>query len=425
LKKLFVNLFILVASVFLLLLLGKKISSVVFPEKKAFKILVAEGEISKGDSLYTCLRKLFSVQESVLAGKALSSVYDTRRVRAGDKYKIYYSTAGAIYKLLYKPSPLLNYVVERSSAGFTANEVVPEVQEKIAAVKGTIRSSLYESMVNCGMDVTSIMNFADIFQWQIDFFTEVYPGDKFLVVFKQYYLDGKPVENGSIIVASYKGKRGNFTAIRYKDGKYPDYYDADGDSFRKQFLRAPLSFTRISSYFTYKRRHPILKYVRPHLGIDYAAPIGTPVSSIGSGRVVFAGWKGGYGRTVEIRHNSVYTTQYGHLRSYGRGIKKGVYVKQGQVVGYVGTSGLSTGPHLDFRIEKYGKPVNFLTLKFPPAKSVSRGSMKNFLKEVEKARIYLKYLQSDFFAGKPALIEDFLNTEEYVSAYQTKLQRKN
>ncbi|MFW6172121.1 MAG: peptidoglycan DD-metalloendopeptidase family protein [Elusimicrobiota bacterium] len=402
---------------------ARNLGSRIFPTREEKKILIDENEINPGDSLYKALTEKYSVKEAVMIGRELGKICNTRNINPGDKYMIYHSTYGEILKFIYCPSPMENYVVEKSSYGFKSFKHEPEITEKIAAVKGKIHGSLYQSMLNSGIDVKTIMSFTEIFQWQIDFFTEVMPEDKFMLVFKQYYINGDFAENGDIILAGYKGKRGNFTAIRYKNGDYPQYYDAKGKSFRKQFLRAPLNYSRISSRFTYKRMHPVLKYVRPHLGIDYAAPAGTPVSSIGSGKVIYKGWRGGYGRTVEIRHNSVYTSQYGHLRSYARSIKRGTYVRQGQVIGYVGSSGLSTGPHLDFRIKKYGKPVNFLNLDLPPAKSVSKKNMDEFKKEVEEARIYLKYLESDYFAGKTQLIDEFKNTEEYETIYQAKLQK--
>ena len=403
----------------LLFFIGNKIGDFLFPVRDSFKILVKERKIKPGDSLYTMLRKEFPVKETVLLGKALNRIYDVKTVKPGDKYKIYYSTSHEILKFIYIPSPLVNYVVDRSSNGFIVSKLVPEIEEEIVAVKGVIKGSLYESMVTSGVNVRTIMNFADIFQWQIDFFTEVRPEDKFLLVFSQYFIEGKPVESGHILVAGYKGDVGNFTALRFKNGGVPDYFDSEGNSFRKQFLKAPLNYKRISSYFSYRRMHPILKYVRPHLGIDYAAQIGTPISTIGSGRVTYAGWKGGFGRTVIVKHNSIYTTQYGHLKGYARGIRKGVYVKQGQVIGYVGSSGLSTGPHLDFRIKKYSKPVNFLRLKLPSAKSVSKKNKEEFNKKVERARFYLMCLESEYFSGKIGLIEDYKKN----ALYQTKLQK--
>lgn len=397
----------IIAGFVFLVFFGNKIGSYFFPVNETPRIIVKEGKIEKNSSLYLTLNKHFPVSETVQVGSALSKLYDVKKVKTGDQYKIYHSTSQKILKFIFIPSPLVNYIVDRSSTEFIVSKLVPDIDEKTVAVKGSISSSLYEGMVKCGINVRTIMNFADIFQWQIDFFTDVMPGDKFLIVFNQYFVEGQPVDDGQIILAGYKGRYGQHTAIRFKDGSRPSYYDAQGQSFRKQFLKAPLRFKRISSHFSYRRKHPILKYVRPHLGIDYAAPMGTPVSTIGSGKVIYKGWKGGFGRTVIIRHNSIYTTQYGHLKSYARGIKKGAYVKQGDDIGYVGSSGLSTGPHLDFRINKYGKPVNFLKLKLPAAKSVSKKNKEKFKEKVKRSRYYLECLESELFNSKIFSIEDY------------------
>ncbi|MEA3505887.1 MAG: peptidoglycan DD-metalloendopeptidase family protein [Elusimicrobiota bacterium] len=411
-KKVFrfcLKLFIIIAGLFFLVIIGRNLAHVVFPVKDNIVVKITEGEIGRGESLYSALVKDFSAPQVITLGRRMDEVYSTQRVKPGHQYKIYHSTFGKILKFEYRPEPLKSYVLTSTGTNFTAKEVVPDFSVEKVAVKGSIRNNLYCSMVESGVDVKTIMSFADIFQWQVDFFTEVRSDDRFLLVFERYYVDGEPVETGNIITASYRGHFGNHTAIRFEDGNRADYYDADGNSLRKQFLKAPLSFTRISSRFNPNRKHPILRIVRPHLAIDYAAPSGTPISSVASGKVIYAGWKGGYGRTVMVRHNSIYTTQYGHMRAYGPGIRAGKYINQGDIVGYVGTSGLSTGPHLDFKITKNGRPVNFLSLKFPPASSVSKENKSRFEKKVEQARAYLDILRSDIFAGEPVLLSEAEN----------------
>ncbi|MDA3792475.1 MAG: M23 family metallopeptidase [Elusimicrobia bacterium] len=389
------------AGLALFITIGNNLANVIFPVDNNIKIEITKGKIGKGSSLYTTLIKDFSVIQTVTLGRRMDEVYNTRKIKPGDKYKIYHSTFGKILKFEYSPEPLKKYVLKSTGTDFIPEEIIPDYTIKKVAVKGSIKSSLYSAMVNSGVDVGTIMSFAKIFQWQVDFLTEVRPDDKFLLVFNKYFIDGKPVESGEIVMAAYKGKVGNYTAVRFKDGNIADYYNADGDSLRKQFLKAPLSFSRISSKFTYHRMHPILRYVRPHLAIDYAAPSGTPISSVASGKVIYKGWKGGYGRTVIVKHNSIYTTQYGHMRAYGRGIRVGKYIKQNAVVGYVGMSGLATGPHLDFKITKYGKPVNYVKLKFPPSKSGAKKNMAKFGEKVEAARKNLEIMQSDYFADSP------------------------
>ncbi|MFC2048767.1 M23 family metallopeptidase [Elusimicrobiota bacterium] len=394
--------------VFISLRLGNSIAVSSFPAKKITKIKIAEEYINNGESLYVSLKKKFSTLETLEICKSLGKVCDIKKVRAGEKYKIYYSTAGELVRMIYMPNPLLDYVVEREPEGFIAKKVIPDIDKKTAAVKGTISGSLYESMTKAGLDNRTIMNFAEIFQWQIDFFTEVYNGEKFLLIFDRFYRDGKAVKNGSIQTAVYKKRNSVFSAIRFVDGKSKDYYDAEGNSFKKQFLRAPLNYSRISSYFSRNRRHPILKRVRPHHGIDYAAPRGTPVSAIGDGRITYRGWHGGHGRFIRVRHNATYESAYGHLKGYRKGLKKGGYVKQGQVIGYVGSSGISTGPHLHFEIKKNGSLINFLRLKFPAAKAVSKENMAGYKAKVEKMRDYMKYMEDEYFNGKIGTMEEYI-----------------
>jgi murein DD-endopeptidase MepM/ murein hydrolase activator NlpD len=215
------------------------------------------------------------------------------------------------------------------------------------------------------------MRYADLLAWEVDFFTEPRNGDRVSIVVEEKHLDGELLGFGRILAAEYRGDRTGIRAVRYVDeAGNLDWYDDDGRSVRRAFLKSPLSFRRISSYFTARRRHPILKRVMPHWGVDYVAPQGTPVSALGAGVVTSAGRRGGFGNYVEVRHNSTYTTCYGHLWKFARGIRRGARVQQGDVIGYVGSTGLSTGPHLDFRVKKNGSYVNPLRIDSPPGRTV-------------------------------------------------------
>ena len=345
------------------------------------EVVVSTGTFVRGDSLYGCLseRGLFP-GELLTLKKLLDPLFDTRKCYPGDSYEIITSTSGILEGFNYYSGALDIYGVKKSPSGelIGFHQKIP-LEKRVLGLIGEIEASLYESMVQLGQSPELTMRFADIFAWQIDFLTEPRPGDKFKLVWEKFYRNGEEFSDGAILVAQYLGKETNHTAVLFEDPEgRKDYYTIEGESLRKEFLRSPLNYRRISSYFSYKRFHPILKYYRPHLGIDYAAPSGTPVASIGDGMVTYMGWKGEYGRFVKVRHQNGYYSTYGHLSRYERGIKRGVKVKQGQVVGYVGASGLATGPHLDFRLIRNGSFINFLKIQIPAAESVKEIYKKEF-----------------------------------------------
>jgi murein DD-endopeptidase MepM/ murein hydrolase activator NlpD len=229
------------------------------------------------------------------------------------------------------------------------------------------------------------MALADIFAWDIDFFVDLRPGDRYEFMYEKQYRDGNLVGNGRITAAHFYTESVGHRAYRYEvTGRGADYYGEEGNSLRKQFLKSPLRYSRISSGFSKRRLHPILKIYRPHPGIDYAAPTGTPVVSVGDGRVTYKGWKNGYGKFIVIRHNSRYTTTYGHLSRYAPRLKAGASVNQGQVIGYVGATGLATGPHLDFRMKKDGRFVDPRKVSIPAARPVPAEHMTDFKQRVAK-----------------------------------------
>jgi len=358
--------------------------------------------VTRGDSLWSILTEAgVKPGEAQRALKSLSKIYDIRKrkVRPGEKYRITFSTSGKLLEFEYMKTPLLSYKVIKSSYGYISKEIKKHLKKYICGRKGILKRNLYTSMLKSDVDPELILDFTEIFAWQIDFLTEPRNGDKFYIVWERYENEGM-IRDGRILIAKYVTRRGKeFTAIGFGDEKSGwEFYSPNGKSMRKQFLKAPLHYRRISSYFSLRRFHPVLKIWRPHRGIDYAAPYGTPVSAVGDGVVVYAGWKGAAGKCVIIKHNSIYKTSYGHLSRIARGIRKGVKVKQKQVIGYVGATGLATGPHLDFRLRKYGKFVNFLRLKFPPARRIPRKKMKKF--EIYKKRAY-------YFLGKLMSGENF------------------
>ncbi len=253
--------------------------------------------------------------------------------------------------------------------------------------QGEIKESLFAAATRIGMDDRTTMNLVDIFAWDVDFARDLRPGDRFRVLLQERF-DRQGILLDRVIQAAEFVNQGHlFQAVRYRfpNGRL-EYFTPDGKSMRKTYLKAPVKFTRISSRFRLKRKHPILGYTRAHRGVDYAASTGTPIHAVGDGRVAYVGWKGGYGRFVLIRHtNSNHTTAYGHMRRYAHGIKRGARVHQGQVIGYVGMSGLATGPHLHFEFRVRGRAVNPLAIKRAPAKPVPVAQMPRFRQITEHA----------------------------------------
>jgi murein DD-endopeptidase MepM/ murein hydrolase activator NlpD len=315
-----------------------------------------------------------SEKEKFKICKAYSKFFNLRRLKPNDEYSVITSTSG-IVKYVSIRRKLKDYLVFRKGEGFVGSVKPVKVTSEILRSEGVIVSSLWNAMIPT-VPAETILDFADVFSWTVDFLTEVRKNDKYTVIYEVKKTDKGRIIDKKILAASYKGSVvGKKTAVKFKDS----YYNKKGQSMRSMFLRAPLQYRRISSYFSRRGRyHPILKYVRPHLGIDYAAPTGTPASAVASGRITFKGWKGGYGRFISIKHSSGYSSEYGHLRRYAKGLRVGKRVKQGDVVGYVGTSGLSTGPHLHFNFRIHGKYMNFLKIKYRPTKRLARKYKKEF-----------------------------------------------
>ncbi|OGS19012.1 MAG: hypothetical protein A3J83_02480 [Elusimicrobia bacterium RIFOXYA2_FULL_40_6] len=354
-------------------------------------IVLSSGTIQTGDTL----KEILMVQEGILPAETrnivntLNSKFSITGMQPGQVYEVFKTTFGTVNKFNYWTSPIEYCSVEKSTSNifYCKKNAVPSTME-LKIFSGTIKTSLYEAMLKAGNSPELIMEFADIFSWQIDFFSDLRQGDTFKLVYETYNYNNGVVREGKILAANYDGRQiGLHKAVYFesKDKKFSDYYSPEGGSLKRLFLRAPLSFRRISSSFSTSRRHPILRINRPHHGIDYSAAMGTPVDTIGDGTVIYKGWKGGYGNVVEIRHNSTYSTLYGHLSKYGKKIKKGIHVRQGDLIGYVGSTGISTGPHLHFGITKNGSWVNFLRLKFPPAANIPKEYLSEFTIEKDNA----------------------------------------
>ncbi|UCF79729.1 MAG: M23 family metallopeptidase [Candidatus Eiseniibacteriota bacterium] len=340
--------------------------------------------LRSGGSLHaSLLGKHISAEDITGVLSTLGSVIDLKRSLPGESYELVTDGEGSLKRLRYCKTPGEVFVVEPAEDGLTVFQENIPLTKIVRKVEGVIKLSLYDAVCASGGDAELAVLLSDIFAWDIDFFTDPREGDRFCVLFEQYRRGEYNKSYGRILTASYNGKEISKDAFLFQlaNGK-SGYFDEKGQSLRRAFLRSPLNYRRISSYFTNRRFHPILKRYRPHHGIDYAASYGTPIVSVGEGTVTYAGWKGGYGRFVSVRHNSTYTTTYGHLSKFGKGIVRGARVKQGQVIGYVGSSGLSTGPHLDFRMTRNGSFINPLRLKVPSLDPVPKGELETFRSHV-------------------------------------------
>ncbi len=287
------------------------------------------------------------------------------------------STQAADY-FIYEPN-VFEYIVFHLKGDLKVKKVKRKVQLKEKVATGKIASSLWVAMTQQGLSIELASKMEDVLQWSIDFH-HLQKDDEFRLVYDEQTIDGKVVGVAEIKAAYYKTGNNEYFANFYDDGKESGYYDLEGHPMKKSFLKAPVKFSRISSYYNPNRLHPILKYRRPHFGTDYAAPYGTPIIAVGDGVVSAASFTKGNGNFVKIHHDDTYDTQYLHMQKFATGIHKGAHVQQGQVIGYVGSTGLATGPHVCFRFWKNGKQVNHLKLKFPPAKSLPDDQLPAYFK---------------------------------------------
>ncbi len=339
---------------------------------------VEENRVRSGDFFSTILmRNGISAQDAYNLSDASDSIFDVASIRIGNTYRVWKNGAGAAEYLAYDIDRMKSVVFrcrEPYSVWFVEKPVLTET--KYADV--TIRSSLWNDMIAAGAPPLLILSLSDIYAWTVDFFG-LQEGDRFRVVYDEKTCEGSVVAVDTVRYALFTSRGQDYPAVMFDQHDGGNiYWNEKGESMRKAFLKAPLHYSRISSGFSYARRHPITRRVQPHTGVDYAAPKGTPVVTIGDGVVTSAKYEGAGGNVVRIRHNSVYSTAYLHLSRYGSGIRAGKRVKQGEVIGYVGSTGRSTGPHLDFRVWKNGSPINPLKMQSPPAEPLKQENMEAF-----------------------------------------------
>jgi murein DD-endopeptidase MepM/ murein hydrolase activator NlpD len=315
--------------------------------------------------------------------KKSKGIVDLTKIKYGNPYKFFFrkdSLKTPAY-FIYQHTPV-HYTIFELGDSIHVHPFKKKITRKLKHVSGVIESSLWNTIRDNDLNIFLVNELSDIFAWTVDFFG-LQKGDYFKVVYTEQYVDSISIGIDTVHAALFSQEGNEFYAFGFTQDSIYDFFDEEGNSLRRAFLKAPLKFSRISSGFSYSRLHPILKIRRPHLGVDYAAPRGTPVVALGDGKIIKAAWSGGAGRMIKIKHNSVYTTAYLHLSGFAKGITPGAFVKQGQVIGYVGSTGLSTGPHLDFRCWKNGRNINPLHIESPPVEPVKEGLREEYFKEVD------------------------------------------
>jgi murein DD-endopeptidase MepM/ murein hydrolase activator NlpD len=332
---------------------------------------VSNGQVRRGESLAELLYPYGVNSQQIYTISLLAdSLIDERKIQQGNRYSVFSTNDTTPVYFIYEKDPLNYVMIGLDPDSIWAENRAKSVEQRLQIAKGTIESSLWESMQAANANPMLAVELSEIFAWSIDFFG-IQQGDRFKVIYEESYVDSLSIGITRINGAWFYHNNTDFWGIPFEQDGVISFFDEKGNSLRKAFLKAPLRFSRISSGFSHSRYHPVLKIRRPHHGVDYAAPAGTPVLTVGDGVVTSVGYqKSGGGNFVSIKHNSVYSTTYMHLSKFGKGIKKGRYVKQGDVIGYVGSTGLATGPHLDFRFYKNGSAVNPLKVEAPPVEPV-------------------------------------------------------
>lgn len=359
----------------------------------ADSLRTVDGKVRNGQFFSTLMTGLgLTNQQAYDLAQACDSVFDVRSLRVGNSYTAYYSSDTLEY-VMYERDRASN-VIFRCTPPYEVSiyDKPVTVEQRYADV--TINSSLWNDMRAADVSPLLIVNLSDIYAWTIDFFA-LQKGDRFRVLYEEKVCDGEVIAIDTVryAVFSHDGEELPMVMFNQQDGGNI-WWNEKGESMRKAFLKAPLNYSRISSGFSYARRHPVTRKVQPHTGVDYAAPKGTPVMTIGDGTVISVKYEGAGGNTVRIRHNSVYTTAYLHLSKYAKGLKAGQRVRQGEVIGYVGSTGRSTGPHLDFRVWKNGTPINPLKMDSPPAEPLKNENMDAFKAVHASCRARIDTLQA-------------------------------
>jgi len=364
------------------------------PQLKEGKPQLQFAKVKSGDTAGLILNNLaLSENETANIIQAARTVYPLKNIHIGHKF--IHKTLDTDSVITYQIDAEQKLTVTSKSNDEWKAEITPrQVSSRVDVIGATIEDSLFLDAAKAGLADNLILKLVDIFAWDIDFSRDLRKGDSFKVMFEESFDDeGKKVQY-KILAATFTNRGRVYSGVRYKNQKGDiEYYDSEGRNLRKTYLKSPVKYSRISSRFTTARKHPVLGYTRAHRGVDYAAKTGTPIHAIGDGKIVYQGRKGGYGRFIEIRHNNgIHSTAYAHMSKYARGMRTGKYVKQGQVIGYVGMSGLATGPHLHFEFRSRGRAVNPLKVKHKAAEPVDKNEMSAFrLKAKDMMRLMSQF----------------------------------
>jgi len=338
-----------------------------------------EAKVGRGDSLAAIFKRNDLDAAELHAIMQLGGeTKQLRNLMPGQSFHIQVDEDNSVQALQYNINKLETLDIQRDGDDFIASYHHKNVETRLSHASAVIKSSLFEAGQEAGLSDQMIMELAHVFGWDIDFALDIRSGDSFSVIYDEDYLNGSKINDGPILAAEFVNQGRVYKAIRYTDASgRSDYYAPDGKSMRKAFLRTPVDFRRISSGFG-MRFHPILNRMRMHTGVDYAAPTGTPIKATGDGKIIFVGRKGGYGKAIIIKHAGIYSTLYGHMSRFHRGMHSGKYVKQGQIIGYVGMTGRATGPHLHYEFRINGRFRNPLTVKLPDAKPINSAYLQDF-----------------------------------------------
>ncbi len=360
------------------------------PLKEEEKIIEVTNVIEKGDTFAEILGKYADNNEVYAYINAMKKVFSAGDFILGQPYLVKYNTeTESIIRFEYETKNHKKLVIEGSPPTATLEDII--FDKKLTFVESEITDNLFNAVTNLGETAGLAFRIADLFAWEINFIRDIQPGDSFSILVEKLYREGEFKAYGRAIGSTFTNKDKTYEAFLFYDSSGKDgYYNLKGESLKKVLLQSPLSFTRVTSGYTRSRKHPIFGDYRPHLGIDYGAPTGTPIMAVGAGTVTVKGWVGGFGNHIKIKHSSGFESMYSHMSRYARNIKKGSKVKQGQIIAYVGSTGNSTGPHLDFRLKLNGKYINPSKAMSPRSESISKKNKAAFEKRVAIIREYMQ-----------------------------------